>query len=85
MDINEAIEELKNVGDFLNYRLGTESYEVRCKIYDIRNLLMEQVKNSVVLADVSNFVCPVCKSNKNTDYGSDLRECHNCYKIFKGK
>jgi hypothetical protein len=56
MDINEAIEELKNVGDFLNYNLGSESYEVRCKIYDIRTLLIEQVKNYVVLGDVIKWV-----------------------------
>jgi len=30
-----------------------------------------------------NFVCPNCKSNHNTDYGSDLRECQNCGKHFK--
>jgi transposase-like protein len=44
------------------------------------------IKNELlILFGVSNFVCPLCKSNKNTDYGSDLRECQNCGKTFKGK
>jgi transposase-like protein len=78
MDINEAIEELKNVGDFLNYNLGSESYEVRCKIYDIRTLLIEQVKNSVVLVQSEQLVCPRCKSDNTNKHLSNFNTCYDC-------
>jgi len=52
MNIEEAIQDLQDIGHFLNHRLGTDSYEIRCKIYDIRKMLTEQVEKTVVLADV---------------------------------
>jgi len=63
MNIEEAIQDLQDIGHFLNHRLGTDSYEIRCKIYDIREMLMKQVEKTVVLADVIK---------------NEVAVCHNC-------
>ncbi len=37
--IQELITKLEEVGKDINHKFGTESYEIRCRLYDIRKEL----------------------------------------------
>ena len=80
IDLNKRI-------DWIKARVSldglTEQY-IRLQMQEAVIETIGKVRN-LTIPRVSNFVCPLCKSNKNTDYGSDLRECQNCGKTFKGK
>jgi len=77
---NEKIllEELNKLGNFTNVKEEFNNGQLNA-IYGA----MKQVKNNVVLADVSNFVCPECKGDNMVE--SNKREvwCNDCEKNYR--
>ena len=77
MDTDKAVEDLREVGCDLNKMYGSKSYEMRCKLYDIRMYLIAQqeVKNTVDLGNetIAQIVDKYRKTNiTNKDFSDRL-------------
>ena len=47
--MKELSDKLHEIGKELNYKFGTDSYEIRCKLYDIAESLLEEPVDNLYL------------------------------------
>ena len=72
--MENLIKRLENVSTELNRKFGTESYELRCELYDIREALEKLHKPAV-----SNQLCDC----KNFTIRAKMLVCKDCGKEHK--
>jgi len=72
--MEEIIKELTEIGNELNSRFGTDSYEIRCKLRDIRDKIELLIPKKP---------CDGKCDKKNWELKSGNVMCRNCGKLIK--
>jgi hypothetical protein len=76
----QIINKIKPIGRALNHKFGTSSYEIRCKLHDIRIELEEEFKKLItenVLIPKDKF-CAYTGNNPSNKCQSARGVCLNC-------
>ena len=73
METKEAIEILKETGEYLNYHVGTDSYDQRCKLFDAAKVLESHVISKMpTMEEAQKQVVKMCI---NEDQGEGFGMC----------
>ncbi len=77
-ELNIIVLKLADIGKELNRKFGTDSYELRCALFDIREELSKLSQHDVIKNEVA--VCPVCDGRGSGNFGGEAftEECDSC-------